>query len=442
MQKELAQEYINQGKMLLSQEKYNEAITYFERAEDADKFNIEVYLQKGICYANLQELEKAENEFEKALKVNRQSGMAMFHLGNIALLKGERAKGLEYYNKAIANGYGDSQIYFTLGLFYEEEGNDDLALRNYSKAIHTDPMRPDARIRQIRILIKNGDAQQALQAIDEMLLACPDVFEGYHLRFLLLLQANKFQEAEETIDKAIEIFPQDVGFALDKASLLVAQKRSDEALAYLDKIEQTMDIDAADQRTIAMQKARIAAEANDMEKTIEFLEKARDISKAVDSNTLDTEAVYMLMNCYLSDGKLENAKECAELLKNEEGANQFTTPAAYYLPYILKQMGKEKEAEALYQEAVEKYRNLSLQNPGNLDFYVYRIMCLRDLQKYEKALELCDYLEAIQGDLSEVHTVKGIVLYAAGREEEAKEEQKKAEALGGVMVDLIKTAQA
>lgn len=442
MDKMLAQEYVLQGKTLIGQEKYDLAISFFEKAEQNDRMNIEIYLSKGLCYANTDNFEKAREEFQKALKINRKSGIALFHLGNIAMLTGEKAEGLEYYNNAIACGYDDAQIFFTLGLYYEEDGNDELAMRNYVKAIHKDPTRPDARIRKVRMLIKNGDVQQALQSIDELLLACPDVFEGYHLRFLLLLEIGEFKEAEETIEGALEIFPEDVGFALDKASLLVAKKQWDEAIEYLDHIENTMDIDVVNQRSIAMQKARIAADNNDLPMTIASLERAKNISIATGKENLDCEATYMLMNCYMSDNQFEKAKENADLLNAIENQNQFSIPALYYLPYILKQMGKDSEAVPLYKDAIEKYRELSLANPGNVDFYVFRILCLRDLGQYEKALELCDYLIAVQGELAEVHSVKAVVLFAAGREDEAKEEQLKATELGGTISELIEKAKS
>lgn len=433
------QEYLLQSKTLMGQEKYEQALTFLQKAEQADRMNIEVYLSKGICYANMDLIEQAKGEFEKALKVNRKSGLALFHLGNIYMLEGDRAKGIEAYNNAIANGYDDAQVFFTIGLVYEEEGNNDLALRNYIKAIHKDPTRPDARIRKIRMLIRAGEAQQALESIDEMLLACPDVFEGYHLRFLLLLEAGKLEDAESTIEGAMQIFPQDVGFAIDKAMLMVARKQYKEALAYLDQIEQTMDVDIVDQRSIAMQKAKIAADNGDMVKTIEALERAKQISLSLGKESLDCESTYMLVNCYIASEQFEKALENARLLKSVENINQFSVPAWYYEPYILKLMDKKQEAEPLYKESVEKFRRLSLENPGNLDFYVFRILCLRDTEQYEKALELCDYLVALQDEVAEVHAVKAVVLLAMGRKDEAAQEEKRAEELGGAVGQAIET---
>lgn len=39
--------------------------------------------------------------------------------------QGEKTKGIENYNNAVANRYDDTD-FFSLGLFYEEEGNGEL----------------------------------------------------------------------------------------------------------------------------------------------------------------------------------------------------------------------------------------------------------------------------------------------------------------------------
>ncbi len=432
-----AEEYLQQGRTLIGQENYGAAIEFLSKAEKADKMNIEVYLSKGLAYANMNEMELAKAEYEKALKLNRNSGIAYFHLGNIAMLQNERNEGVEYYNKAVANGFDDAQVFFTLGLMYEEDGNSEMAVRNYTKAIHKDPLRPDARVRKIRLMINNGRPEETLDAIDELILACPDIFEGYHLRFLLLLELGKLEEAEETIDGAMEMFPKDVGFAMDKAALFTARKQYDKALNYLDEIAATMEIDADAQRNIAMEKAKIAAATEDMDKTIESLEQACSIWKTVKPKEIDQEATYLLMNCYLSEEAFEKSIECAKLLKEENIALQFRTPAYYYEPFAMNKQGNYEAAVPVYEAAVDKLRSMTLRDPGNLDGFVFRILCLRDLKQYEKALELADYLVAVQENLAEVHNIRAIVLKDMGRESEAKEEAARADSLGGATAMLL-----
>lgn len=194
------QEYMIQANALMGQEKYEDAIKYFEKAEQIDNMNIDVYLSKGVAYANLESYEPAKLEFEKVLKISKNNGIALFHLGNIEILSGNRARGIELFNNAIANGFDDAQVYFSLGLMHEEADSDELAIRNYSKAILKDSNRADIRIRKVRLLIKNNLLPEALQTIDELILSNPDVFEGYHLKFLVLVSQEKYDDAENVIN--------------------------------------------------------------------------------------------------------------------------------------------------------------------------------------------------------------------------------------------------
>ncbi len=450
-------EYIIQSNVLMGQGKYEGAISILEKAEHEQKLNISIYIAKGVAYANLEQYEKAQIEFEKALKINKKDGTVYFHLGNIALLTGNKPSGIEYYNNAMAYGYDNAQLYYSLGLMYEEEGNDDLAIRYYSKATIKEPIRADVRIRKIKIFIRNNHMKEALQEIDELILCNPDIFEGYHLKYMVLENMGKLDEATKVVEDAIQLFPKDIGFAIDKASLMITKKEYDKALDYLNKIDQTDEISNDEAHSIAMQQARIYALVQDMNNTVNSLLKARELSLKMDPPKLDLEALYLLMNCYVSLEDYNNvityAKELKKVngenyyslaayyyeplaMKKINGENYYSLAAYYYEPLAMKKINKSEEAKNLFKEAASILRNISLNNPGNIDSYAFRIMCLREIGEFEKALELADYLIMIKDDMAEAHTLKATILEDMGRNEEAKVEKAKAVSIGGIVAAL------
>lgn len=435
-------EYMSQANALMGQEKYRAALSFLEKAEAIDRMKEDVYLTKGIAYANLEEYDQAQEEFSKALKLNKKSGVAHFHLGNIAMLQGDRTKGLELYNNAIANGFDDAQVYYSLGLMYEEEGNRDLALRNYSKAILKDPNRPDIRIRKIRLFIAAKQLEEALQALDEMLLANPDVFEGYHLKYLVLASEERFEEAEQVLEEAVKLFPKDPAFAVDKAALMITRKEYAPALELLDRIPKEYEVDDGELlRSIAMEKARAYAFLEDMDKTIAALEEARAAARTLEPPRMDLEATYLLMNCHLNNESYEETIACAQELKKAKGEEYYALAAYYYEPTALKRLGRENEAKKLFQEAVEYLRGVSLHSPGNMDSYAFRIMALRELGQNEKALELADYLVAVREGLPEGHTLRAMILEAMGQTEEAAKERELAQHLSNGQTDSLTSRQ-
>ena len=431
------EEYMNQAKVLLGQEKYDDAIRFFSKAEAIENMNTEVYILKGICFANEDRIEEAQKEFLKALKVNKKEGVVYFHLGNLEILKGNREKGIEYYNNAIANGFDDAQVYFSLGLMNEENNDLDLAIRNYAKAINKNPNRADIRIRKARLFIKMGQLHEAVQCLDELILSNPDVFEGYHLKYLVLTELVQYDEAEKVLDGAISLFPKDPAFVIDKASLEIVKKNYKKALDMFEIIETNYELDEEHEHTIALERARAYAYLEDMENTINSLNKAKKIALKLDPPRMDLEAEYLLMNCYLNTEEYEKVVDCAKQLKKAEGEEYYQLAAYYYEPSALKAIGKEEEATKLYQEAISYYRMISLKEPGNVDSYAFRIMFLRELKKSEKALELADFLVCANDELPEAHALRAIVLKDLGREEEAKEEEIKSVGAGVAAKSLI-----
>ncbi|MCI8405781.1 MAG: tetratricopeptide repeat protein [Oscillospiraceae bacterium] len=414
------QEYLTQGAVLSGQGQYEAALEYYRKAEKADPMDPEVYLAQGTALASLDRLEEAKTQFEKALKVDRTCGLAYFHLGSIAILQGDVAKGFEDYNKAVSNGYDDAQLYYSMGLLHEEIGEMDLAIRSYSKAALRDPTRPDVRLRKAQLLQQCERIPEALQALDEMILACPDYFEGYHMKCVILTQQRRWAEAEKLLADALALFPEDPGFALDKASLLVERGRTEEGLALLDELEHREKTDDPVRRRIYMERARIHASANQLDEAITALNQAKALSEK--EGVFDQQAVFLLANCCLSKGSYEQVLDCALQLREKGEDVYILETARYFQPLALKMMGRMEEALPLYQEAVSAYRQQSLDMPGNLDAYLLRIMCLRDMEQYEKALELTDYVLQLKPDRAEPRMLRISVLEAMGRTEEAQTE--------------------
>ena len=422
MDKFAVQEYLTQGAVLAGQGKHAEALVYYDRAEKENPMDIDVYLSKGIALANLDKLNEAKAQFEKALKINKTSGLAHFHLGSIAILQGDQALGFENYNGAIANGYDDAQLYYSIGLLHEENGEIDMAIRNYSKAIMKDALRPDVRVRKARLLIQENHFPEALQALDEMILTNPDVFEGYHMKIMVLMQMNQIAKAEVVVNDALGLFPKDPGFAIDKVQIFLQQNRIDDAVALLNSLENAEETDDAVRRRIFMEKAQISTTKDNVEAAIMELEKAKKLSDK--NGEFDAEVVFLLANCHLATEEYEKTLAEARELILKSNDDYYKQTARYFEPFAMKMLGRIDEAKALYTEVINEFRRQSLESPGNLDSYLLRTMCLRDLEQYEKALEILDYVITLQPERGEPRVLRVSVLEALSRTEEAAEEQK------------------
>lgn len=421
-------EYLNQSKYFFGIENYEEALNYVNKGIEADKMNIEMYLFKGIIHASMDAYPEAIKSFNDALKINKKCEEAYFHLGNIYLMTNERALGVENYNKAISLGYDDSQLYYNLGLMYEEEGKYDLAIRNYTKVILKDPLRSDARVRKATIYISNNKYPEALETLNELILADPDLYDGYHLKALLLSEMDKLDEAIMVLDEAIQLFPKDPAFILDKVNMYVLKGDTNRAKDEILKLEQTYDMNYEQKRKLELEKSRLYAMESNIDAVVESLIKAREYTVKADPEDLDTEATFLLVNCYLEKKEFKKAAECSkELLARNDLA--YAIPSYYTLPYAVAQTGQTEEAKALYKDSIGKLRAITLKNPDILDGYFFRALCHKEIGETDKALELCEYLIKIDEKSKTFHSLKAEVLFAMGLEAEAKAEKELSETL-------------
>ena len=98
----------------------------------------------------------------------------------------------------------------------------------------------------------------------------------------------------------------------------------------------------------------------------------------------------------------------------------------YTASFCCKNLGKQEEAVYLYKEASTLYRLATLENPAAVDVYLYRAMCLKDLEEYDKALEMLEFVENLSGEVAEIYTIRASIYREQGKSALAEEELRKA----------------
>lgn len=319
-------------------------------------------------------------------------------------------------------------MYYNLGLTYEENGNKELALRNYSKAILKDELRSDARVRKINLLVQLGKPNEALEEVDQLILSDPDLFDGYHLKFVIFSKLGEHSKALDVLNDGISLFPQDPSFLIDKVSALSAMDKVIEAKNLSDEIKENFELDQIQDRALELELGRICALEKDMTGLILHMKNAKQITNSIDSDDCDAEATFFLANCYISHKDFDNAiNMCNQLLNSSDST--YKIPAYYMLPYAMSQSGEVEKAKEQYVESISKLRCITLEDPQKLDGYIYRALCLKEIGKYDEALELCDYMLKLDNSQPSLHELSSQIYALKGDVAKAEAEEKLAKNL-------------
>ncbi len=143
------------------------------------------YYQQGLSALNENDLQKAEEYFEKAHKNNPSHSGYLWQLAITYSRNGKDQKAILCYDKLIEMLPNPSLVYLQKGEIYEKIGQEREALKLYQKAIAIDKNYPKSYLNLANLLLKQGSKAEAKAILQEGLRFNPqsqelkNAFENY-----------------------------------------------------------------------------------------------------------------------------------------------------------------------------------------------------------------------------------------------------------------------
>lgn len=416
-----ARDLNQQAAMLIKTNNFDAAKEKIENAIVIDPMLVDSYKNYGDLYISIGEYVEAKNLYKKALLIEK-SGELYFLYGNACFLNDDVHEGLANYNLAITFGYDSDEMMFFLGMAYEHLQDDNMALRYFQKACVKNPSRADYQVKKISTLIRLEMIETAEKCTDDLIMSSPELYDGYHIKTQILMHRNALKEAIDFSKMASSKFPEDADLMYDYIKCVAHSGDYNLAIKLLISARQMKYFEETKRQFIVLE-AEVSAEQGDFEHAIQCCEDCIALEK---DNGFDGEARFMLMNLYLAEPNYEKALEQSIEIVKKDSEDLYYYAALYYKPFCTKQMGKPDEAHVLYKEANSIYRLATLKNPAAIDIYLYRVMCLKDMEDYDKALEMLDFIAGLNNQIAEIHTLRSDIYRIQGRKSLAEEELNKA----------------
>ena len=411
-----AMDLTQQAHLLASKEAYDDALDLLAKAQDADPSYAGSYIKEGDIHAVQGELDLAGSSYNQALQIDKNSGELHYSIGNLALLRGNFKEAVKEYRQSEDLGYEDEQMTLNLGYCYEELGEVNNAMTAYIRASRQNPEWVDPVAHRINLLSVTGQLDEAEALCKGALERFPLELSVYALMIDILVEKDNYDEAEECLKVALEIFPNDKDLRLQKVRLYGLQGRYEDAHAEVAKLrEEITDSDSLD--ALDTLEANLFLGEEKPDQAIECC-KAR-ISRETEG-LVDVEARNMLMELLSAQKRYSELLELSNDCLKKKNADDYFIRAIVLQPFALEQLGRTEEAMLLYKEALTKLRILAISDKTRTEARVYRIMCLRGLKQYDKALEELDYCEKIAGSSDAIRTLRAQLLMDKGDKEAAK----------------------
>jgi lipoprotein NlpI len=120
-------------------------------------------------------------------------------------------------------------IFYRMGNFYRESGDDRKARDCLNRALQVDPELAEAHESLAEVLYKSGETDDAIAHYRAALKVMPDDFQAHHNLGVALATQGKFEEAVAQFSEAVRLIPQSVNAHRNLARALGRLGRQDEA---------------------------------------------------------------------------------------------------------------------------------------------------------------------------------------------------------------------
>ena len=373
--------------------------------------NEEALFLLGSLYAQSQKLEEAVATLEKAAKQKgTRSFMAHYYLGKIYMERGDTDRAKEEFLKAAEANPRFTPVYIDLAEIYEDENDEENALKMWQTVMENQPANPRATARTIELLIKTGKLEQASALLDRLSMTHSDLDP---LRFkvaLMYLQNDQAEHALELLRPMAEKNPDDSRILFYTALALEQNGQIDEAVSTLKSIS-TSDM-LAPEATV-----RIAYLLN---KEGRNWEAVTFLQKRIEEIPGNPQIMLALARIYQDTG---DSRQAISLLKEAVEKGHGSKDILMQLAMLCEKLGKRKQGLEWAQRALDLDGNYV---PA-LNFIGYT--WAEQGINLDQAEEMVKKAVSLQPDDGYIIDSLGWVYYAQGRYQEAVRELKRAHQL-------------
>lgn len=317
---------LEHGTTFFQEEKYNLAISSFDKILELDPNDTEAMLKKVQVLFKLEKPDEAMSYVDKALEVEPNNIDALSYKANELVRQNNTIAANPFYEKIISL---DPQNVAALGFMGDElirVGDAKQALLHYEKVVDLQPYKTDpfGVAYFDKLLAIKPDYVDALNAKGTSMVKLGRSEGGFTIIYI-----DKLDEAISYFDRSLELEPNNVDSLLNKGKALFQLDKGDEGMEYVDR---ALAIDPNNVDTLTF-KADELVRTNQTEQGTKFIERALEIEpKNVDALFLKGRTLVAQQNY---DDAFYYFDEVLELNPNH-------IIAAENIKYIVDILGREK----------------------------------------------------------------------------------------------------
>jgi tetratricopeptide (TPR) repeat protein len=221
--------WLKKGDALFDNEKYDEAISCYEKAIEIDPMNKWGWINKGAALAELSKFEEAISCYDKVIEMYPRSAQAWIDKGFTLNETKKYDEAVLAFNTAIEIKPNSSDAWNGKGFALANAEKYDESIQCYEQAIKSNPKNSVAWNNKGFVLMDQGKYAEAIQSFEKLIKLEPKSASAWSNNGAALYGLHKYEEAMKAFSRAIEIDPEEPIYWYYKSKALKSLNRNGEA---------------------------------------------------------------------------------------------------------------------------------------------------------------------------------------------------------------------
>src|SRR5436853_1556066 len=380
------------------------AIEQYEQIIKLQPDSTEDHLLLGRLYRLNNDLQKAENEFKTAVRLEPGSEEAVTTLAYLYNEEGDSARAIQALN-SIPDPQRSAKLYSALGYTYEQQKEYKNAIAAYRHAIELDRDNLDAIRGLAQNLMNDGQMDAALDQYKIIADANPDDAQTYVHMAEIYRKDGRFDQALDSLKKAESMVQDSIEIPYQIAAVYQAEGRYDDAAqtlkSLLDKTEKPdTSYSQSERNNRAVFLERLGSVYRDMGNNQFALDTFRKMLALGDENAV--RGYQQIIDTYRESKQWSQAaaaaKEAVEKLPNDRGLKMV----------LASQLADSGQPEV----GLQQVKSLLTGKPEDREVYIALAQMYSRLKRWneaEEAISKADQLSTKPDDKQYTNFVKGSI---------------------------------
>jgi tetratricopeptide (TPR) repeat protein len=224
------QEPATQGKQLLDQQRYSEALAAYREAVLHDPRDAIAQYGLGVAYSRTGADDQAIPAYREAIRLQPDNVDAYYGLGVALERQGHDGDAAAAFREVIRRRPQDAMAYYGLGVVSGRQGHDDQAISAYREAVRLNPNLADAYYRLGVIYARLRQDDQAMAAYREVIRLQPGYEHAYYSLGIIYTKQGQNDQALEAYRQALRVNPNHARAYAGLGVVYIRARQNDQAM--------------------------------------------------------------------------------------------------------------------------------------------------------------------------------------------------------------------